>query len=138
MAGPRIARTRFNPPASTSRTTKKWGTVVQLCVVRSAISRPMELGLSISLFSDAAAGGEELFVPAAAKTSEARISPPGPDPCKGVMSTPCSLARRRAFGEICPPAVIATGVTEAGTFIGGAALLTGDGDDAAPEGGTSP
>src|SRR5579864_3682211 len=32
--------------------------------------------------------------------SEARISPPGPEPCKPAMSTPSSLASLRAFGEI--------------------------------------
>src|SRR5258708_33847244 len=37
---------------------------------------------------------------AAACTSEARISPPGPEPRKAAISTPNSFARRRAFGEI--------------------------------------
>src|SRR3984957_437361 len=33
-------------------------------------------------------------------TSDARISPPGPEPCRVARSTPSSFARRRAFGEI--------------------------------------
>src|SRR5580704_2578508 len=33
-------------------------------------------------------------------TSDARISPPGPEPCRVARSTPNSFARRRAFGEI--------------------------------------
>ncbi len=41
--GPSFCRASFSAPASTSRTTKKCGTVVQLCVVRSAIS--LEMGL---------------------------------------------------------------------------------------------
>ena len=41
-----------------------------------------------------------VFDSAAARMSDARISPPGPDPRRPARSTPCSLARRRAFGEI--------------------------------------
>src|SRR5208337_5534964 len=37
---------------------------------------------------------------AAARMSDARISPPGPDPWTCTRLTPCSLARRRALGEI--------------------------------------
>ena len=39
-------------------------------------------------------------VVSAASTSEARISPPGPEPRIVAMSTPSSLASRRALGEI--------------------------------------
>ena len=40
-AGSIASRAAFSAPASTSLVTKKCGTVVQLCVVRSAISRPI-------------------------------------------------------------------------------------------------
>ena len=61
----------------------------------------MEVGISIPVVSFS---GEEVLdaarAAAAACTSEARISPPGPDPRKPEISTPNSLARRRALGEI--------------------------------------
>src|SRR5690349_24402111 len=43
-------------------------------------------------------------VRAAFRMSSARISPFEPDPRSPEMSTPCSRARRRAFGEIFAPA----------------------------------
>src|SRR5262245_27089244 len=42
IAGISFSRVAFNADASTSRATKKCGTVVQLCVVRSAMIRPMD------------------------------------------------------------------------------------------------
>src|ERR1700676_5574752 len=53
---------------------------------------------------------------AAACTSDARISPPGPEPRTVAMSTPNSFARRRAFGEILAPgaAVGSEGLAGAG------------------------
>ena len=44
------------PLASTSRVTKKCGAVVQLCVVRSAIRRPITPGVSILPPAGIAAG----------------------------------------------------------------------------------
>src|ERR1700680_888782 len=116
------SRASTSAPASRSRTTKKWGTVVQLWVVRSAISRPIELGVSTPLGADVVADEDKLFDLAAAKTSEARISPPDPDPRTLVMSTPCSLASRRALGEIWVPAGLAAEITGEEAFGGGAGL----------------
>src|SRR6266700_4595064 len=82
-----------------SRLTKKCGTVVQLCAVRSAMMRPRELGTSRLPYVFAVATeleGDE----AAACTSDARISPPGPEACTVVRLTPNSFASRRALGEI--------------------------------------
>ena len=58
----------------------------------------MELGTSMlpDLFGDTL----DAVVAAVACTSEARISPPGPEPRRPAISTPNSFARRRAFGEI--------------------------------------
>src|ERR1700689_5283694 len=55
------------------------------------------------------AGAATLDAGAAADacTSEARISPPGPDPCRLETSTPNSFARRRALGEILAPGATA-------------------------------
>src|SRR5579859_7862886 len=83
--------------ASKRRLTKKCGTVVQLWVVRSAMMRPRDDGTS--MLRDFLSGGAAGAV-AEACTSEARISPPGPEPCTFTISTPSSLARRRALGEI--------------------------------------
>src|ERR1700722_14541120 len=55
-----------------------------------------ETGLLLSAF----ATGEPDFESAAAMMSEARISPPAPEPWTSARLTPASLARRRAFGEI--------------------------------------
>src|ERR1700724_884200 len=90
VSAPRFCLASFRAPASTSRVTKKWGTVVQLCVVRSAISRA--IGLPVST----AAGDGAALDSAAARMSEARISPPAPDPRTSARLTPRSLARRRA------------------------------------------
>ena len=57
---------------------------------------------------------------AAFMMSSARISPPGPDPRSVAMSTPCSRARRRAFGEILAPAA-ETGSGAAGAAAAAAA-----------------
>src|ERR1700686_176027 len=92
------SRYSLSAVASISRLTKKCGTVVQLCVVRSAMIRPTELGTSMLpdfFFPSDAADADP-----AAWTSEARISPPEPEPCTVARSTPNSLARRRALGEI--------------------------------------
>src|SRR5579884_3451664 len=62
--------------------------------------RPMELGTSRdprSIAGECICTGE---ADAAACTSAARISPSGPDPRRVARSTPRSLARRRALGEI--------------------------------------
>src|ERR1700744_5913669 len=82
-----------------SRLTKKCGTEVQLCVVRSAMMRPSDVATSI--FSDFCEVALDLDGElAAASMSEARISPPVPEPVTPEISTPSSLARRRALGEI--------------------------------------
>src|SRR5271169_6717340 len=62
--------------------------------------RPSELGTSMltDFWGRAAAGAE-----AAACTSEARISPPGPEARTVARSIPSSLASRRALGEIFAP-----------------------------------
>src|ERR1700680_4684715 len=100
------------------------------------MSRPIALGVSTSLGAAMAADVKELFDWPAAKTSEARISPPDPDPRKLAMSTPCSLASRRALGEICVLAAAAPGITGEALFVGAIALWIGDPDEAASEGGT--
>src|SRR5579872_6436000 len=92
------SRYSFSALASISRLKKKWGTVVQLCVVRSAMMRPIELWTS--MFLDLAADVAAVGADAAACTSEARISPSAPEPRTLAKSTPNSLARRRALGEI--------------------------------------
>ena len=51
-----FSRASTNPPASISRTTKKCGTLVQLCVVRSAIRRAIELIVSGAAGARAFAG----------------------------------------------------------------------------------
>ena len=91
-----FSRASTNGAASISRTTKKCGTVVQLCVVRSAIKRATELN---GLSSDAAGSSFELDS-AKARMSDARISPSAPVPRARAISTLCSRARRLAFGEI--------------------------------------
>src|SRR6202166_4141360 len=94
-----FSRYALSAVASISRVTKKWGTVVQLWVVRSAMRRPRVVGTS--RFADfAGAEALEAMGVAAAWISEARISPLGPEPRRPARSTPNSLARRRAFGEI--------------------------------------
>src|SRR5271169_5853716 len=62
--------------------------------------RPSELGTSMlaDFWGRAAAGAQ-----AAACTSEARISPPGPEARTVARSMPSSLASRRALGEIFAP-----------------------------------
>src|SRR6188768_681829 len=64
---------------------------------------------------------------AALMMSSARISPPGPDPRTFEMSTLCSRARRRAFGEILAPATDAgaagSGAAGAGAAAGAASIL---------------
>lgn len=97
--------------ASTSRTTKKCGTLVQLCVVFSAMSRAVVLNEGPM----AAVAGLACVFCKAAVTSDARISPPGPDPRKLERCTPCSAARRRAFGDIlvCREGTAAVGAEEA-------------------------
>ena len=116
IAGPSFARTATSALPSTSRVTKKCGTVVQLCVVRSAIRRPIELSDSPRVAETPSAGraaaaagaetggagaaGAALALFAAACTSSATISPSGPDPRRRLTSTPSSFASRRAFGEI--------------------------------------
>src|SRR6202789_589716 len=54
------------------------------------------------------------------KISDARISPPPPDPRTAARSTPCSRARRRAFGEILTDCV--AGCVGAGVCCGDAAV----------------
>ncbi len=80
--------------------------------------RPMELSAPSSADGcEAAAGaaagaagtGAVACAPFAASTSSATISPAGPVPLIFAMSTPCSFARRRAFGEICMGPAFATG-----------------------------
>ena len=103
---PALSLTSFcassNLLASTSRTKKKCGTVVQLSVVRSAVSRATWPGLS----SPGAAArvmeaGTTALESANFCTSSAVIAPSGPVPGTIAKSTPNSFARRRAFGEIC-------------------------------------
>ncbi len=95
--------------ASISRVRKKCGTVVQLCVVRSAMSRPMDDSFSSApaaallrrrMAPAARCQRSGVGSPAAARMSAARISPSGPEPRNVAMSTLCSLARRRALGEM--------------------------------------
>ncbi len=93
MTGRRSSRTWSNAPASTSRTRKKWGTLVQLWVVRSAMRRATEL-------SGSGSAGEAADFAAAASTSSEVTVPSGPLPRKPPMSTPFSAASRRALGEI--------------------------------------
>src|SRR5579863_1824478 len=63
--------------------------------------RPSVLGTSSrpDIFSGVAAL-EAIGEAAAACTSDARISPPGPEPRTAAISTPNSFASRRALGEI--------------------------------------
>src|SRR5262245_25335640 len=75
-----------------------------------------EVGLAVAT-GGAAAEADPL---AAFMMSSARISPPGPDPRSFEMSTPCSRARRRAFGEILAPAA-ETGSGAAGAAAAAAA-----------------
>ena len=105
-----FSRASFNAPASTSRTTKKCGTVVQLWAVRSAIKRP------IALIIVPGSGKAAAFAPeAAVSMSEARISPPAPEPRTCPKSTFSSFASRRALGEIfAAVAGRTTAVSEAG------------------------
>src|ERR1700722_8366988 len=88
-------------PALASRTTKKCGTFVQDCVVRSAMMRAMVLSgcAAFATTGDADAAVVPLNVSLAASTSSVVMLPSGPVPLIWLMSTPCSLARRRAFGE---------------------------------------
>src|SRR5580700_1072119 len=60
----------------------------------------MEVGTSKPEASFSGDARLEAGAAAAACTSEARISPPGPDPRSLETSTPNSFARRRALGEI--------------------------------------
>ena len=89
-----------NSLQSTSRTTKKCGTLVQLCVVRSAISRATWDSASTPAGA-AATTAPEPFESAACCTSSLVIVPSGPVPRICAMSTQSSFASRRAFGEIC-------------------------------------
>ena len=80
-----------------SRTRKKCGTVVQLCVVRSAIRRAMALSAA------GACGGlreARLRLRGALRHLRRVIVPSGPVPRTLLRSTPCSSAMRRALGEI--------------------------------------
>ena len=92
----------ISSPASASRTRKKCGTFVQLCVVRSAMSRATGLGGSTP---EAVACAATAPAPALASanfcTSSAVITPSGPVPGTSAISMRNSFARRRAFGEIC-------------------------------------
>ena len=54
------SRVALRAVASTSRATKKCGTVVQLCVVRSAMMRPIELTASAGPLGIAGAGAAGL------------------------------------------------------------------------------
>src|SRR5215510_7739948 len=104
MSGISRSRVAFNAVASTSRDTKKCGTLVQLCVVRSAMMRPMDVtgppaagwgGRAAAGRVDgagrvAAAGGVDAAedvgeAEAAFRMSSARTSPPGPDPFSFAM-----------------------------------------------------
>src|SRR3974377_930627 len=64
--------------------------------------RPSEVGTATESFEVETATGAA----AEACTSEARTSPPGPVPRSAEMSTPSSLARRRALGEILAEATV--------------------------------
>src|SRR5688572_10720558 len=144
--GMSIARDAFSAEASRSRATKKCGTVVQLCVVRSAMMRPiveiasagpegaMLAGVGLPAVAAAAAEvgaiglapvgamllvGATLLVVgadvAARSTSSASTSPLAPEPLTPLISTPCSRASRRAFGDDLAPATEATaGVSSSG------------------------
>ena len=78
-----------------------------------AAGRAAGVGVDCAAGAGTAAG--PLAACAALRMSSARISPPGPDPLSLAMSTPCSRASRRAFGEIFAPA------TDAGSGAAGAA-----------------
>src|SRR6185312_16256428 len=64
MIGIHRSRVALSAVASTSRVTKKCGTLVQLCVVRSAMMRPIELTASGG--PDEGAGGAEVGLAVAA------------------------------------------------------------------------
>src|SRR5208337_77675 len=103
--------------------TKKCGTVVQLCVVRSAIKRPRVVGTSRLTVCAVRSARLEAAGAAAACTSDARISPPGPVPRTVAISIPSSFARRRAFGEILALCVGDGSETPAAAGTGAAVLL---------------
>src|ERR1700688_4646634 len=111
--GPSRLCAAINSRQSTSRVKKKCGTVVQLCVIRSAISRAIWLSDSPACAPDDEAGdavdevGADFFAFAAACTSSAVIVPSGPLPLKPPVSTANSFASRRAFGEICDDVCVA-------------------------------
>src|SRR5436309_16081661 len=70
---PNVSRRSIKPRASTSHTRKKWGTRVQLWVVRSAINRATALSLE-GAAAGVAAGGAS----AALRTSLLVVAPSGP------------------------------------------------------------